>query len=77
MIVEMSTETPELSEPEEPRNETLSLSLSASEKWLMELMKRKTGKSYSLLLRDHSLTELVAMGKKLDRAIDDAVSLPV
>jgi hypothetical protein len=57
-------------DPQESRTDTVSAAVTAQEKWCVQLVKKKTGRDISDLLRDHSLNDLIEMGKRLDEALD-------
>lgn len=56
---------------QEPRKDTIAAAVTATEKWRVQLVKRKTGEDVSELLRKHSLNELIEMGRKLDEALGE------
>lgn len=58
-------------EMQETRRETIGAAVTPGEKWAVELVKRKTGKSVSDLLREHSLSELIEWGQRLDDALSN------
>jgi hypothetical protein len=55
---------------QESRTDTVSAAVTAHEKWCVQLVKKKTGRDISDLLRDHCLNDLIEMGRRLDDALD-------
>jgi hypothetical protein len=62
----MKDETPE------GRNATVAAAISEGDKWRVQLVARKEGRSLSDLLYDNSLNELIARGKRLEAALEEA-----
>jgi hypothetical protein len=61
----MTTET------QESRRDTVSAAVTATEKWAIQLVKRKTGRDISDLLRTHNLDELIEWGLRIDRKLEE------
>lgn len=57
-------------ESQEGRRETVSAAVTESEKWQVQLVAKKQGRAVSDLLREHSLSDLIEMGRRLDEALD-------
>jgi hypothetical protein len=60
----MSTET------QESRRDTVAAAVTAQEKWQMQLVAKKQNRPLSDLMREHSLTDLIEMGRRLDEALN-------
>lgn len=56
---------------QESRKETVSAAVTATEKWQIQLVKRRTGEDVSELMRRHSLSELIEMGRRIDEALGE------
>lgn len=47
----------------------MAAAVTAQEKWQIQLVAKRQGRPLSELMRDHSLTELIEMGRRLDEAL--------
>lgn len=56
-------------ETQESRRETVAAAVTAQEKWQIQLVAKRQGKPLSELFREHSLTDLIEMGRRLDEAL--------